>query len=294
MIDDERGYTRMIQKILMGHRRETAHNAADGLRMFAQSRPDITFLDISLPDGNGLSLLSHIKAMAPHAYVVMLTASRVMVDVESASRQGAVGYITKPFTRQKIMYYIEGYADYKKQLEHTAPDGIGPMQRALFSQAHAEQLVNQPARLLASAIETPTTIRKNLLSAWRVLYAGGNEESAQKMGTLLSGIGCKTDMAFNEEGVRTLARNNQYNVIFLADDLPSDNPQTMLLSLRDWQSDASITLITEDKWQQENPKWRLMGISNILVQPINSKALLQVLESELQRSINNMGERFIV
>ncbi|MBI1276418.1 response regulator [bacterium] len=291
IIDDEKGYAGMIQKMLMGHHREVAHNAADGLRKFAQLRPDITFLDIGLPDGDGLSLLTHIKKITPAAYIIMLTASRILDDVETASRQGAVGYITKPFTRQKIMNYIQAYGEYRKQLEMTASDGIGPMQRALFSQAHAEQLIELPS---VKPQDTPSAIRKHLLSGWRVLYAGESEKDGQQVCTLLSGIGCKADLALNEEGLRTLTRHCQYNVIFLSDDMPSDNPQTMLVALRELQASASITLITEDKWQKDNPKWRLMGVSNILVKPVTTSALLQVLESELQQTINRMGERYIV
>src|SRR5712671_3322872 len=68
--------------------------AADALRVAQELRPDVMLLDISLP-GDGLEAAASIARTFPGVRTVMLTASESELDVASALKAGARGYILK-------------------------------------------------------------------------------------------------------------------------------------------------------------------------------------------------------
>jgi DNA-binding NarL/FixJ family response regulator len=61
----------------------------------AQSAPDVTLLDVRMPDKNGIEVLREIVSANPKARVVMLTTSDVEEDVFRAIEEGAMGYVIK-------------------------------------------------------------------------------------------------------------------------------------------------------------------------------------------------------
>ena len=68
----------------------------DGAADFvAQIAPDVTLLDVRMPDKNGIEVLREIMSTNPKARVVMLTTSDVEEDVFRAIEEGALGYVMK-------------------------------------------------------------------------------------------------------------------------------------------------------------------------------------------------------
>lgn len=61
----------------------------------AKVRPDVTLLDVRMPDKGGIDVLREILAADPQARVVMLTTSDVEEDVFRAIEDGALGYVMK-------------------------------------------------------------------------------------------------------------------------------------------------------------------------------------------------------
>ncbi|MDE2029196.1 MAG: response regulator [Alphaproteobacteria bacterium] len=88
---------------------ETKGTGGGGWASFLETAPDISFLDIGLPDVDGHTLARRIKELDPEAYVVMLTANNQREDVEHAKRNHVDGYIAKPFNRKIINERIEHY-----------------------------------------------------------------------------------------------------------------------------------------------------------------------------------------
>lgn len=58
----------------------------------------LILLDINLPDGNGLDLLTEIKKTTPNLPVILLTANDTDMDIVGGLEKGADDYITKPFS----------------------------------------------------------------------------------------------------------------------------------------------------------------------------------------------------
>ena len=111
VIEDNEMFRRLALEMLSGHNSSSAKNAADGMSQFKRKSPDITFLDIGLPDKSGLEILKEMKEISQEAFVVMLTASNVKADVKKSVELGADGYIIKPFSRKQIKHYIDQYLE---------------------------------------------------------------------------------------------------------------------------------------------------------------------------------------
>jgi CheY-like chemotaxis protein len=79
-----------------------ARTAADAVKQYRIHVPDLVFLDIGLPDVNGLTLLKHIRAADAGARVVILTANAYRENLDKARASGVEGFVAKPFTRNRI------------------------------------------------------------------------------------------------------------------------------------------------------------------------------------------------
>ena len=76
---------------------KTASTGEKGLAKIRKRNFDLVLLDIILPDGDGVEVLTNIKKILPNAPVLMITGGSDVEIAESCLRKGAADYITKPF-----------------------------------------------------------------------------------------------------------------------------------------------------------------------------------------------------
>jgi two-component system, chemotaxis family, chemotaxis protein CheY len=70
---------------------------------YKQYAPDILLLDIHMPGKDGLEVLHDIQDIDPQAYIIMLSADSSAENVGYTLQEGAKGFMTKPFTREKLL-----------------------------------------------------------------------------------------------------------------------------------------------------------------------------------------------
>jgi two-component system response regulator AtoC len=97
IVDDEETYALSLKRLLSrrGLQADVAGTFSDGLEKSRQKRYDLVVLDYMLPDGNGLDLISPIRALRPPPAVLMMTAYGTIENAVEAMRRGASDYITK-------------------------------------------------------------------------------------------------------------------------------------------------------------------------------------------------------
>ena len=98
-----------------GHEVITAETARQALVYYQRHLPDMVFLDIQLPDGNGIALLQEMTKADDEAYVVMLSSHSQKEKIMDCITHGAKGFIAKPFTRQRLMDAADKFRSVWKQ-----------------------------------------------------------------------------------------------------------------------------------------------------------------------------------
>jgi two-component system KDP operon response regulator KdpE len=104
IIEDDPSFRTVLSATLKaaGFRPVEARDAAEGRRWFAHYAPDLVLLDLGLPDGDGLDLIDHVRALAPTPIVVLSARDGEAVKVAALDR-GADDYVTKPFGVEELL-----------------------------------------------------------------------------------------------------------------------------------------------------------------------------------------------
>lgn len=99
IIEDNRELAENIHGFLIreGYVCELCYNQADARKKLGFFQYDCIILDIMLPDGNGLSLLTFIKAEKIQSSILIISAKNSLDDKVTGLELGADDYLTKPF-----------------------------------------------------------------------------------------------------------------------------------------------------------------------------------------------------
>jgi DNA-binding NarL/FixJ family response regulator len=81
----------------------SAQDGATGVQLFRQLRPDVTLMDLRLPDMSGIDAIAAIRADFPEARLIVLTTSAGDIQVLRAFKAGAFGYLLKNLVRTELI-----------------------------------------------------------------------------------------------------------------------------------------------------------------------------------------------
>lgn len=109
LVDDEKILVKSltIELTKRGHEVFGFYDAATFLEYLRGCQPDITFLDLWLPDAYGLDVLDKIQAVNPEIPAIIITAHGNMESAIQAMKSGARDYLNKPFELEEIVLLIE-------------------------------------------------------------------------------------------------------------------------------------------------------------------------------------------
>jgi DNA-binding NtrC family response regulator len=104
VVDDERNIRNNLGMVLEaeGYKVDTASNGDDAIRRVKEGLYDIAFVDIQMPQMDGLELLRYLRGLRPKMPVVMLTAYGTVSRAVEAMKLGAVDFLEKPFDPKTI------------------------------------------------------------------------------------------------------------------------------------------------------------------------------------------------
>lgn len=97
-----------------------AHTAQEAYDLVGEHTPALVLLDLYLPDEHGLDLMRRLMDLPQPPDTIVISAARDLASVRRAMRQGAVGYLMKPFGMQQLAQRLRAYADLSRRLSAMA------------------------------------------------------------------------------------------------------------------------------------------------------------------------------
>lgn len=134
IIDDDPGFGHVLAEVAksQGHTPSWAITLAQGLEMAARVKPEVVFLDVLLPDGNGLEAVGPLKDTLSRPEVIVVTGLVDAEGAESAIRGGAWDYVEKSSSPPQLALSLKRALRFRKaeraglgmlRRQHIAGDG---------------------------------------------------------------------------------------------------------------------------------------------------------------------------
>ncbi len=110
-----------------------AGNGREAIESFRRLRPDVTLMDLRMPDMSGLDAITAIRAEFPNARIIVLTTYAGDAQAAAALKAGASGYLLKNLVRKELIETIRAVHSGKRRVppeiatdiaEHVADDAL--------------------------------------------------------------------------------------------------------------------------------------------------------------------------
>ncbi len=110
LVDDETGILETLAGVLTdnGFRTVSTTSGEEAVGLYDQERPDVVFLDVWLPDRDGIETLALLRERDPAAAVVMLSGHGTTATAVRAIRMGAFDYLEKPPSYEQVVAAARG------------------------------------------------------------------------------------------------------------------------------------------------------------------------------------------
>src|SRR6267143_319536 len=117
VVDDESEIREGLEVLLKseGYGVSSADTGESGLAKLEQHPFDLLLLDVSLPDRNGLDILKEIHRRDPQLSIVLITAYGSIEMARAAFKNGAMDYITKPWSNDELLAQVAQAVDSRRQ-----------------------------------------------------------------------------------------------------------------------------------------------------------------------------------
>ncbi len=150
-----------------------ASNGRDAIQQFRAHRPDVTLMDLQMPEMSGLDAIIAIRNEFPEARIVVLTTYTGDVQILRALKAGARAYLLKNLLHKELLETIRAVHAGKKTLspeasfqlaEHLTDDALTPAEINVLRLIAAGNANKQIADQLAISEETVKSQVRNILS----------------------------------------------------------------------------------------------------------------------------------
>lgn len=172
----------------MGH----ATNAESCLAFLRRQLPDVLFMDINLPDTNGIDLCRQVKEQYPSVFIIGLSTFNQQSYIQKMMDNGASGYVLKNANKEELMQAVDTVMRGRTYLSREAallsvrhpsePVPVLTRREREVLELIADGLTNQEiAGKLYIGITTVDTHRKNLLSKFEARNVAAMIKMATKL-----------------------------------------------------------------------------------------------------------------
>jgi DNA-binding NarL/FixJ family response regulator len=149
-----------------------ASNGREAIELFRQHRPDVTLMDLQMPEMSGIEAMNAIRAEFPESRIIMLTTYAGDVQVFRALKAGARGYLLKGLLRKVLLDTIRAVHAGQKRLppeiaaeiaEHATDDSLTPREIDVLRLVAGGNPNKEIAARLSITEETVKGHMKNIL-----------------------------------------------------------------------------------------------------------------------------------
>ncbi len=149
-----------------------ATDGREAVAMYRSHRPDVTLMDLQMPEMDGIEAITAIREFNPHARIVVLTTYRGDVQALRALKAGAVGYLLKSMLRKELLETIRAVHGGRRRIpaeiagelaEHATDDALTQREVEVLRQVAAGNPNKVVATLLSISEETVKAHMKNIL-----------------------------------------------------------------------------------------------------------------------------------
>ncbi len=150
-----------------------AANGREAIDLFRKHRPDVTLMDLQMPEMGGIDALSAIRGEFPEARIVVLTTYAGDVQVFRALKAGARGFLLKGLLRKELLETIRAVHAGQKRLppevasevaEHATDDALTPREIEVLRWIAGGNANKEIAAQLSVTEETVKGHVKNILA----------------------------------------------------------------------------------------------------------------------------------
>jgi DNA-binding NarL/FixJ family response regulator len=145
----------------------------EAVEQFRKHRPDVTLMDLQLPEMSGLEATIAIRGEFPDARIIMLTTYSGDVQVVRALKAGAQGYLLKSMLRKELVDAIRAVHTGRKALspeasfalaEHAMTDELSPAETRVLRLISEGESNKEIAATLGVSVDTVKGQVKSILS----------------------------------------------------------------------------------------------------------------------------------
>jgi DNA-binding NarL/FixJ family response regulator len=149
-----------------------ATTGTEAIQRYREHRPDVTLMDLRLPDVSGIDAMIAIRAEFPEARVMMLTSFDGDVEIERALRAGARGYVLKSLPPRELAEAIRDVHAGRKRIpadvaahlaEHMGEEGLTQRERDVLTHVAGGLRNRDIGEELAITEETVKVHMRNIL-----------------------------------------------------------------------------------------------------------------------------------
>ena len=150
-----------------------ASNGREAVEQVRTHRPDVTLMDVQMPEGNGIDAIVKIREEFPDARIIVLTTYTGDAQAARAFKAGAAGYLLKNMVRKELIDTIRMVHGGKKKIpaeiavemaQHHSDDALTEREIQVLREVAAGNANKMVAQLLHVSEETIKAHMKSILS----------------------------------------------------------------------------------------------------------------------------------
>lgn len=225
IVDDDEILSSMLKRRLTsgGHEAICTHTLASGMNVACEGMFDVVFLDVKLPDGNGLEQLPYFSNVDSKPEVIIITGAGDRSGAELAIKSGAWSYLEKPHVIRDLLLPLTRALEFREQKQSTSTVKVVLKRKQIIGESPA--LIACLDQLANAATGESSVLITGETGTGKELFARAVHENSNRSGQPFIVVDCaslpetliESTLFGHTKGAYTGAEKAEEGLIKLAD-----------------------------------------------------------------------------